>query len=128
MHDADDLTTMLLTRVMHSVLLLLCVNTAPASDCPTPPATPKDRRVQPDLLTLGHWNTEWLFDGVGDPSFAPWSGASDSLVSCKPPPCNAEGAAVHMSRVAEVLTRLDADIWSLAEVTTPAATAAVSSG
>ena len=117
MHDADDLTTMLLTRVMHSVLLLLCVNTAPASDCPTPPATPKDRRVQPDLLTLGHWNTEWLFDGVGDPSFAPWSGASDSLVSCKPPPCNAE-----------VLTRLDADTWSLAEVTTPAATAAVSSG
>ena len=67
---------------------------------------------------ISSWNAEWLFDGVCDPRISPWLNGSTSCVGRANGlnSCDAEGAAAHVQRAAEVIARTNADVMNLAEV------------
>ena len=76
-----------------------------------------DRRPDRSRLVIAHWNSEWLFDGVCDPSASPWDGATDCVgYSHSLNQCDAAGAALHLQRMAAQMATFGADVIDVAEV------------
>lgn len=74
-----------------------------------PPKQPKDRRKDKSKLTIVTYNPEWLF----------LHGGRGEHVRCPSPACpwkDAQQARKHLTDVAQVLDKLDADIINLQEV------------
>jgi len=87
-----------------SSLGLLTQATAASTDCPTAPASPKDRRTNQQKLRVVTFNAEWLFL---DASNCPGSGCAWA---------NSQEAQEHLSNIADIISYLDADIVNLVEV------------
>jgi len=86
-----------------SLLLFLSLVEA-QSQCPTAPASPKDRRSDKSVLSIAAYNAEWLFLNRSN---CPGSGCAWK---------NLAEAEYHMERVANELRILSADIISFEEV------------
>eukprot|EP00730_Choanoeca_flexa_P002574 TRINITY_DN110_c0_g1_i1.p1 TRINITY_DN110_c0_g1~~TRINITY_DN110_c0_g1_i1.p1 ORF type:complete len:373 (+),score=66.24 TRINITY_DN110_c0_g1_i1:3-1121(+) len=97
-------TCMISIMMAHSVSLLVIVFfLPPIVDCECNSASsPTDRRTQTLSVTFGTFNAEWLFDGVGDQSYARWHNQPIS-------------AAEHVQNIADVINALDVDILGLIE-------------
>lgn len=118
-HPFIDLSSIELAPSDHA---LLSSFKQPAElTCHLPPATPRDRRRDKNLLRVVNFNPEWLFQfGGGGKSQCPGNGCSwkvqtSYLILCstgKTP----EMSLLHLKRVAVILARLDADIIHLDEV------------
>lgn len=93
---------------------------APTFDqCPTLDGPGFDRRASRDLLTIGTFNAEWLFDGASpEPEPSPWKVGSEDCAGLANGlnECNESGATAHLARVADVIERLQPDILNLVEV------------
>ena len=84
------------------LLLVLALITFVNADCPLPKTPGKDRRTNPNILRIVHFNVEWLFMTPCQEYGCPWTDMKEQQK--------------HIDSVAEVLLELEPDIVHFAEV------------
>jgi endonuclease/exonuclease/phosphatase family metal-dependent hydrolase len=101
-------TLVLLTRPKTETQKLVDRHFTSSPDCYRAPTVPGDRRKDKSLLKIVNFNAEWLFlyggrGGIRCPAEScPWSTTTEALQ--------------HLSEVANILAKIDADIVHLSEV------------